>query len=316
MQASQRLFAKLRLRHLEMLDVLAETPNIRRAAPKLALSQPALSKLLQEVEALYGTRLFERLPRGLQITATGEAVARWARITLHNAEESLKEAQLVAQGGMGRVRIGALPVAIPTLLGDVLMRMRQLAPGIVVSVAEGGNSALLPALRRGELDAVIGRLDPDMDLAGLAVESMYPETVSVVTRKGHPLSKRRRLSLPDLANVEWLLQPEAGPMRRHLEFELAALGLARPAPRIETASILLMGTILAQTDMVAVMPTSVARLYAKRGELAVLKVALDIRLPDVGLVLPAQREHPPAVGRFLELVRQAAADREGGALRH
>ena len=302
-----RLRAKLRLRHIELIDVLGETLNIHHAAPRLNLSQPAASKLLREVEEIYQARLFERLPRGLRATAAGETVIRWARLLLHQMGESVAEAHMVAAGATGRVRVGVLPVVIPTLASEVLRLVRAEMPGMVVTLAEGGNEILLPGLLRNELDVVLGRLSADTENASYVTEPLYNESVRLVVRKKHPLLRKRRLSVHELADAQWILPPELAAMRQQLDRVLVMQGLPRPTPRMETTSQMLVEIVLNQTDMVAAMPFSVAQVYASRGQLAILDLALHIPMPPVGIVLHRQLTCSPTVECFLTLVRKVAA---------
>lgn len=293
---------------MELLDVLGETCNIRRASPRLNLSQPAVTKLLQEVEDLYGMQLFERLPRGLHPTSAGEVAIRWARLCLHDMGEALAEAHMVASGAVGRVRVGILAVAIPKLLCRVLALAQKEAPKLVVTVTEGSNDIMLPALARNEVDLILGRLTSNMDVAVFDAEPLYKDSVSLVVRKEHALAKKRRLAIGDLQGMDWILQPELEPMRRQLEAILVRNGVAKPSPRLETASVLLMSAMLSTTDMVAVMPTGVADLYEKQGQLRKLRMDLPIDLPPVGMVVPSNTLLPPPVATFISFVRKVARD--------
>jgi DNA-binding transcriptional LysR family regulator len=286
------------------MDALGDTLNIHRAAPRLHLSQPSTSKLLQEVEEIYGTRLFDRLPRGLRATTAGEVVVRWARLLMHQMGESVAEAHLVASGATGRVRLGALPVAIPTLVNGVLQRVRAELPDLVVTITEGTHEMLLPALARNELDLVLGRMSAETQAAEYTAERLYDEPMRLVARKKHPLLRKRKLSTKDLADVQWVLPPELAPMRMELERVLAEAGLRQPTPRVETTSQMLVEIVLNQTDMVAAMPFSVAQLYQSRGQLAILNLALPITMPPVGLLVHAQALHSPSVEAVIRLVRR------------
>lgn len=308
-----RLRAKLRFRHIELMDALGDTLNIHRAAPRLNLSQPSTSKLLQEVEEIYGTRLFDRLPRGLRATTAGEVVVRWARLLMHQMGESVAEAHLVASGATGRVRLGALPVAIPTLVNVVLQRVRAELPNLVVTVTEGTNEMLLPALARNELDLVLGRMSAETNAAVYIAERLYDEPMQLVVRRKHPLLRKRKLSTKDLADVQWVLPPELAPMRMQLERVLAEAGLRQPTPRVETTSQMLVEIVLNQTDMVAAMPFSVAQLYQLRGQLAILELALPITMPPVGLLLHAQALHSPSVEAVIRLVRHVGEMQRGAS---
>jgi DNA-binding transcriptional LysR family regulator len=299
-----RLRAKLRFRHIELIDALGDTLNIHRAAPRLNLSQPSTSKLLHEVEEIYGTPLFERLPRGLRATTAGAVAVRWARLLMQQMGESVAEARLVASGATGRVRLGALPVALPTLVNVVLQRVRAELPDLVVTVTEGTNEMLLPALARNELDLVLCRMPQQTQAAVFISERLYDEPLRLVVRKKHPLLRKRNLSTNDLTDVQWVLPPELAPVRRELELVLAECGLRRPNPRLETTSQMLVEIVLNQTDLVAAMPFSVAQLYQSRGQLAILNLVLPINMPPVGLLLHAAALHSPSVEAVIRLVRQ------------
>lgn len=298
-----RVRAKLRLRHLELLDALGDTLNVHHAAPRIHLSQPATSKLLQETEQIYGACLFERLPRGLRPTAAGDVAIRWSRLLLQQMGESLAEVHLVAAGASGRIRMGALPVAVPTLVNQVLQRVRKDWPDLVVTVTEGSNDMLLPALSRNELDLVVGRLSDDTRNPLYVAEPLYDEPVCLVVRHQHPLLRRRKLTAQDLGNVQWVLPPEWAPMRQELERLLTEHGVARPTPHTETTSQMLVEILINQTDLVAAMPASVAQLYQANGQIAILDLFLPITMPPVGLIQHANAVHPPVVTSFFALVR-------------
>lgn len=301
-----RLRARLRLRHIELLDVLADTLNIHHAAPRMHLSQPAVSKLLQEAEAIYGTRLFDRMPRGLRATAAGLVATRWARLLLQQLGESVSETHLVAAGATGRVRIGVLSVAIPTLLSPVLQRLRHEMPLLTVTLIEGDMERLLVALGRHELDMVMGRLTPSLDKSLFASEILYDEPVQLVVRRGHPLLRKKSLDLEDLVDSTWMLPPEQAPFRKQLDQMFFDKGLPHPVTRVETTSLLLLETALTQTDMVAAMPRSVARLYEERGRIGLLRMKIPITMPPVGVVLNARSGCSPATDAVVRVVRQIA----------
>lgn len=306
-QLDNRIRARLRLRHLELLDALGVTLNLHKAAPRLNLSQPATSKLLAELEALYRTKLFDRLARGLRPTDAGEVAIRWARQLLHEMGDCLIETHLVASGASGRVRLGAVSAAIPTLFQRVLADAHTAMPQLVVHVVEGSLEALLAALQRKELDLVLARLTQETQHPSLHAEALYAESVDLVASPGHPLLKKRRLRPQDLAGQEWVLPPAPAPMRQALERTFQTLGLPRANAWIETNSLLMIETALSQAQLIAAMPHSVARMYQARGHVRILKVDLAITLPPVGMVTLASDARGPSLERLLDLVRRAGS---------
>ena len=304
-QIDSRLLLKMRMRHLELLDALGETLNIHQAAPRLNLTQPAVSKLLKEIEEIYRTQLFERHPRGIVPTAAGNAVIRWARLTLHNIGESIAESHLIAGGAIGRVRVGAQSVAIPMLVTRVLERVGATAPGVVITVVEGSSEALLPALARNELDMVLGRLNENANTPQFINTALYREPVSFVAAPAHPLVLKGRITFDDLATARWILPPELSPIRRELDAMLAARGMHRPVPRIETMSPLLMQIMLGKGDLIGAMPMLVARHYEAQGLLSVIDLDLPINMPPVTMMLQA-RDHAPVVQLVIDTVHEIA----------
>ncbi|WP_420223693.1 LysR family transcriptional regulator [Pigmentiphaga litoralis] len=305
-QLDSRLLSRLRLRHLELLDALGETRNIHHAAPRLNLTQPAASKLLQEIETLYRTRLFERHPRGVTPTDAGASAIRWARQLLFSVGESVAEAHLMARGATGRVRIGALPVAIPMLVTRMLDTLAQTAPDLVVTLVEGGGDTVLPALARGELDLVLGRLTGDVHTTQFTHHVLYQEPVCLVASPTHPLIARGRIGFQDLVDARWILPPELAPLRRELDAMLLAHGVHRPMPRIETMSLLLMQILLARGDRIAAMPLHVAEHYAAQHLLGILDLDLPIRMPPVGMILLAGARPAAAVQVVIDTIQAVA----------
>jgi len=125
-----RVRGRLRLRHLELLDVLDNTGSIHKAAARLSMTQPAASKLLRDAEEIYGGQLFTRSSSGLRPTPGGDAAIRWARSILRSVGDSLTEVQLVREGAQGRVRVPfALPLTIPPV-GVITHAHRPVSPSV------------------------------------------------------------------------------------------------------------------------------------------------------------------------------------------
>ena len=302
-QLDNRIRSKLRVRHFELLDVLGETLNIHKAAPRLSLSQPATSKLLHETEMLYKTLLFERLPRGLKPTTAGQIAILSARILLGEIGNSLSEAQLVASGISGLVRIGALPAAIPTLYQRVLTQAHAVMPKLIISVTEGSLEGLLASLRRKELDVVLARLSGETQQSSFETEPLFEESVCLVVRPNHPYAKKRRLDAKDLASQDWVLPPESAPVRQEIVRNFNEAGLSCPQAWIETTSLLLTETAIMQHDLIAALPQSVAELYQRRGQLRILKANFKIHMPPLGVVRRAVETPSPNVAKLLDVIR-------------
>jgi DNA-binding transcriptional LysR family regulator len=166
---------------------VAQQGTLGRAAETLNLSQPALSKTLNELEQLTGTRLFERGRLGAQLTLVGEQFLTHA-VKVLDALNTAGQA-LNRKEGLNNdvVRIGALPTAAWGILPTVIGQFHKQQKDITLQVATMNNTMLLAGLKSGEIDIGIGRMsDPEL-MSGLNYELLFLESLKLVVRPGHPL---------------------------------------------------------------------------------------------------------------------------------
>ncbi len=152
---------------------------------------------------------------------------------------------------------------------------------------------------------VLVRVSYETDQPPFATESLYAESISLVVRSSHPLAKKRRLKISELASQEWILPPESAPVRQEIDRIFIQAGLARPSAWIESTSLLLTETAIAQRDFVAAMPHSVAKLYESRGLVKILNNDFVVQMPPIGLVTRLDDLQPPHVEEFLAVIRKA-----------
>lgn len=116
------------MRHLQLMLALSESPSLRQAAEGLALTQPAATKSLQELEDVLGVSLFTRHARGLDPTVSGKAVMRYARVVFADMDELREELVAIQAGDVGKVRVGAVMAPAPDLLTHVIVKLKQAHP--------------------------------------------------------------------------------------------------------------------------------------------------------------------------------------------
>jgi len=297
---------KFRLRHVELIAELYDCRSILKASRRLSLTQPTVTKSLQDVESTLGVRLFERSNRGLEPTAYGEIFARHAKIVLAQLRHAAEELESLRAGYSGRVTVGTLLAASASILPDAIALLKKQRPGVAISVVVGTYDILMPSLLVGDLDMVLGRLPEEGRSHALVYEEFYAEPICVVTRRGHPLSrKRRRLSLRDLANEAWLLPLPETALRRQIERAFVEAEAPLPRNVIESVSILTNRALLRKTDCVGVMPYHVALDDVELGLLAILPVKLKSIESPVGAILRAPGTLPPAASALLDCLRLA-----------
>ena len=299
---------KFRLRHVELIAELHDCRSILKASKRLSLTQPTVTKALRDVESTLGVKLFERSNRGLEPTAYGEIFARHAKIVLAQLRHAAEELESLRAGYSGKVTVGTLLAASASILPDAIALLKKQRPGVAISVVVGTYDILMPALLGGDLDMVLGRLPEEGRSRALVYEEFYAEPICIVTRRGHPLSRKRRLSLRDLSNEAWLLPLPETALRRQIERAFVEAGAPLPRNVIESVSILTNRALLRKSDSVGVMPYHVALDDVELGLLAILPVKLKSIESPVGAIVRAPGTLPPAASALLDCLRLAGKE--------
>lgn len=298
--------ARLKLRQLQLLIALDEEGNIHRAAQSLHMTQPAASKLLKELETSLDVPLFDRLPRGMRATWYGETMIRHARMALNSLSQAHAEVEALRSGRYGQVSVGCISSPGMTLLPAAVARVKQLYPSLRVEVAIESSDVLMERLTQGKLDIVIGRLFERHPKADLRYEALVEEPVSAITRPGHPLLKKARLALPDVAKAAWIVPPQGSVLRHRFELMFQEAGLDAPADLIETTAPTFITKMLQASDLLAVVATDMARHFADHGMVALLPLALPCKMDAFGLITRTDRLLSPAGQVMLREIKSAA----------
>ncbi|MDE1180958.1 LysR substrate-binding domain-containing protein [Paraburkholderia sp.] len=304
----KHLNARLRVKHMEMLLVLAEEGTIHKAAARLGMSQPGASKMLQELEALFETPIFLREASGLAPTAAGRLLIDRARLMLGEVQQMKADVEEVTQGVSGRVRVGFAAVAAPTILRAAIARMRQRAPRVAIEIQEGSISWLIDALLNGTVDCVLSRLSEATSSPKLTRESLYEEKVTVVARVGHPILDTTPVDVHALAAAEWILPARGAPMRESINRFFATHRLPMPQPAVESVSVMANLALLRSSDLLAYLPAPIAAEFSQLDALRIVQTQSDLEMPPVGLVLRKSDRMSLPTEYFVDAVRAATAE--------
>jgi DNA-binding transcriptional LysR family regulator len=303
------MLLRLRTRQLLLVAQLGRERHLGRAAGALGVSQPAATKLLQQLEAAIGSTLFLRGPRGMQPTPSGEVLIRHAQQLLTDFGAAREEMRALDAGLQGQLRLGSVPGAMPELMAPALAAYKRAYPRVAVSLVVATSDQMLAQLARGEVDLVLGRLTEGSHDDTFDAQPLLGEAQVVVVRAGHPLLARgARVDLASIARLTWVLQPPGSPQRSRFEDALREAGLHARLDIVETASTVATTALLEQSDMAAVMPASLARHYGRLGVLDVLPLELPLRVPAIHLIRRRARSLGPAAEAFAQqVVAQGAA---------
>lgn len=302
-----RLETHLSLRHLTLIAAIDREGSLLAAAQSVGLTQSAVTKALQEAEAVVGARLFDRTNRGVLPTQEGEVLIAHAKLVLTQLRHAGQELEDMRSGSGGRVAVGVLVSAAVTLLPRAIADVRKARPNLAVKVIEGTNDVLMPLLRAGELDFVIGRLPGFSGGAGIAEETLCADHAQIVVRAGHPLTRRRGLGLADLLDEPWILPRQETSMRRQIDEAFRVQGLPPPANSVESVSILTNRSLVLLADYLVVWPVELARFEAAQGLVAALDVPLPTTHRPIGLSTRAGARLSPAAETLIAALRREAA---------
>ena len=193
--------------------------------------------------------------------------------------------------------------ASPGVLTEALLRIKAEYPLLAVKIDVGTSDRLMEGLDEGSLDLVIGRV-PAQAGDDYVFRALAEEALSVIVAVDHPLAGKRSVDFAALQAYPWILQPDGSPMRDVIEQEFRSAHTPLPRGLVETASILTTTNLIARSEMVAVIPQSVAARYEKHGLLRILPFRLRAELASYGTILRRDRPAGLAAARFLEILHR------------
>eukprot|EP00873_Tetraselmis_striata_P030672 jgi/Tetstr1/450936/TSEL_037972.t1 len=273
--------SRVRFRHLRTFIEVVRQNSVGRAAQVLAVSQPAVTKTIRELEEILDKKLFEKDGRGLRVTRYGEVFLRHAGASVAALQTGIDSLSRIDAGPP--VRIGALPTVSARIMPKVMERFLVEGTDSPVKIVTGENHVLLGQLRTGRLDLVVGRLAAPEQMAGLTFEYLYSEQVRFVVRSDHPLLARDQFDFERIRDYTILMPPAGSVIRPYVDRYLLAHGMAELPHAIETVSDSFGQVFVAETDAVWVISEGVVIREIAAGRLAALPVDTTETQGAVGL---------------------------------
>lgn len=298
----------MKLSQIRNLLAIADKGSVRAAARHLGLSQPQLTRTMQELEHELGVTLFERGARGIALTAAGLRFLARAQ-TIHSEVRRAQEEIAQLQGETtGSLQICMSTVAHIALYPYALKAFRARYPDVAMDVRDGVFPTVEAQLKNGVLDCYIGPT-PDLPAGSeLLSEKLFDNTRVVMCRKGHPLA--RATTLAQLAEAEWMTtavtyraEEELGPLfRQH--------GLPLPRLVMKAHSALTYITSIVYSDMLTMLPAQWAEFEITRHALEIIDVGVELSAAPICIVRRADLPLTLAAEYFCDMMRRAAGHLE------
>jgi LysR family transcriptional regulator, pca operon transcriptional activator len=220
----RHLEQRLRLSMFRAVDAVETHRSLLKASVVLGITQPALTKSLQELEDVLQTRLFDRHSRGVRPTKAGLVFVQTARRILAEVRRLDEELDQLSSPIGGTVALGALPVAAAGVLPGALARLKTTKPDIKVQLQQGRTEDLLPLLASGEIDLIVGRLYEPVLPDGFSREPLWTEPMSILARTDHPIFSEA-VTIDALRRYELVLPTVTQRVGQEIDHLLDLLGL-------------------------------------------------------------------------------------------
>src|SRR5262252_7541852 len=242
--------------HIRALTAIADCGSFEAAARALAISQPALHRSARGLERVVRRSLYQRMARGLAPTSPARELARRLKLALRELEYGIDEMRTAQGIFTARIAVGNIPHSGAHLLSQAINQFLASYPAASVHVLDGPYEPLLEALRAGDLDLLFGVLRRPAWATDVKEEFLFSNPYAVFVGRQHPLTRVRKITLRELACYGWILPARGAPRRE--AFERLFAGSAHcPTVRIETTSLEIYKSVLATSNMIALLSTVV-----------------------------------------------------------
>ncbi|WP_332682124.1 LysR substrate-binding domain-containing protein [Bosea sp. (in: a-proteobacteria)] len=298
-----RIKARLKLRQLEIVIAVAEQGSFLAAAHMLSITQPAVSKAVQDVEGIVGHPIFDRMARGVMINPFGRILVERGRAILSLVERLSDDVRLIEQGRAGTLVIGALPTAATSVLPPTLGRLRASNPELDIRLVQGRTAELMPQLESGKLDLIVGRLYELETAHDVHREAIYHEPISVLVRAGHPLIGRQQIAPAETAECGLVLPSLEQRLGQEIDAVIAYSGLGLPAAPLRSTSISFIRELILSSDYITVLPRLMLAGDLGRGAVQILPVAMASSSRPAGIITLRHRRRPAAVAALVSALR-------------
>lgn len=271
---------------LQRFIVIVESGSLSKAAARLRVTQPALTRTLQALETHYGAQLLRRGAGGVALTSFGAALLVRAKLIQAELRHLDSEIDALRNLATGQVRVG-VPSGIgftSEVLPSATLRLLTESARLEISYQIGTRDDLLASLRRGDLDFVVSDIVHTGDVSDLVQEVLFTDRSAVLVRAGHPLAARRRLPPAALAAHPWIVLSDSVALEASLRQWLGEGGTRAARSVLRSNSALFVRSTVAKSDGIGLLGLDAARSDLQAGSL----VELTVHDPGRRLALPAR----------------------------
>jgi DNA-binding transcriptional LysR family regulator len=308
MDFDEQAIRRIKLRDLRLLLAVVQWGGMAKAASRLNISQPAVSKAIAAMEQTLGVRLLDRNPQGVELTIYGRELLKCAVSVFDELRQGVKRLEFLADPAAGELRIGSTEPLVAGLLTDVIDRISGQYPRITFYVTQADILALRDnELRKRKVDLILGRMPASFaEDATLDVQTLFHEQLFVIAGKDSKWARRRKIALSNLIDEPWAPPPRDSPVGTFMADAFRADGLEVPRPTVVCFSFLMHNALIGSGRFLSMVSGSALRFSAKRLSFKILPIELRIPPRPVGIVTLKNRTISPVAELFIDCAREVA----------
>jgi DNA-binding transcriptional LysR family regulator len=302
---NERTKRRLKLRDLDILTTLIDAGSMGKAASRLNVSQPAVSKAIAELEAALGVRLVDRGRRGITPTAYGLALQKRSVAIFNDLRQSVQDIEFLSDPTTGELRVGTTDPISVSLISPCIDRLSRKYRRMSFNVIAGDTSGLYRELIDRNVELAICRMIgplPDE----LNAEVLFDDALAVLTSAKNPLTRRRKLTMAELMDEPWTLLPPEGLFGSMVVEAFRANGYEPPRATVVTWSEYLKNDLLATGRFLTILPSFMIKVPGRYPPLKALPVDFPTPKMPVGLITLKNRMLTPLAQLFIETIRALA----------
>ncbi len=298
------------LKHLRNMLAVIDEGSLGKAAVRLHLSQPALTKSIQRLEEHLGVKVFERDSRGMKPTLYAYSLQGYAKAACAGMVEAEGRIRSLRSGTEGVVKVAAPPLLATDFLPRALVALSDERPNLKVEVVSQ-NQNLFTDLLEGHFNIVVAMLYDELPWEGLTKRWLFDDRLVLVLRPDHPLAKRKAHRVKDFLEEKWVFTAADTWSNRRVRLYFEQTGLAMPRARIESRNPAVLKAIVSISDHVGIISRLGVERELEAGTLKAIEIDSPMMQRPIGIVHREIEPASPAINSLVSLLEAASTGRRG-----
>jgi len=306
MQWTDRVGRRVKLRDLHVLLAVANSGSISRAAERLAISHPVVSRTISDLEHALGVRLFDRSSQGVEPTMYGRAFLDCGIAVFDDLRRGVQHIEFLSDPTAGEVWIGGSEQMMAGFIPAIIDRVARQSSRMVFHTVQGDANTLRAALREREVDLIVsGSLQSSPEEALLS-EALFNEELYVVVGLQNRWVRHRKIKLSELLDEPWILPPPGTVIWQLIAAGFHSGGLTLPKLSVASGSVPLRNLLLATGRYISILPRSMLHFGAEQLRVKILPVKLPEISWPVEITTMKNRMLSPTANLFIRCAREVA----------